>query len=67
MNLAAVGKNNTEIAEALGTSVSCVKRRLRAMARKLNVTGNRYRVVLTHYAIHEGLPNLFEPKTKEKL
>lgn len=68
MNLAAVGMQSKTIAGKLGTSISCVKRRLRAIARKLNLRGIHYRVVLAHYALHEGLPNLFDQsKTKVKL
>lgn len=64
MNLAAVGMNNAAIADTLGEPISYAKRRLRTIAQKLNLSGPHYRVILAHYALHEGLPNLFDPKPK---
>lgn len=62
VNLAAVGMENSAIATELGVSKFCVGRRLRSVADKLNARRTHYRVVLTHFAIHEGLPNLFNKK-----
>lgn len=61
MNLAAVGMENADIADRVGLPIFSVKRRLRSIAGKLDIRGQtHYRAILTHFALHEGLPNLFD-------
>lgn len=67
VNLVAVGMENWRIAKTLKISIYSVKKRIEIACEKLNIEGDHVRILLTHYAIHEGLPNLFEPKTKVKL
>lgn len=65
VNLAAVGLENSEIADKLGMSKFKVKRRLRAVKGKLNTHSTHYRVILAHFALHEGLPNLFDRSNRK--
>lgn len=68
VNLAAVGFENKHIEKKLGISIYSVRRRLQLAYEKLNITGSNARVILAHYALNEGLPNLFDkPKPKVKL
>lgn len=60
VNLAAVGMENERIASKLRISVHSVKKRLETVYDKLNISGRNARVILAHYALNEGLPNLFD-------
>lgn len=60
VNLAAIGLENHCIAKKLKIHMSSVRRRLQLAYEKLNIEGSNARVILAHYALHEGLPNLFE-------
>lgn len=68
IRLAAVGLENKHIATKLRIPIYSVRRRLQLAYEKLNIEGSNARVILAHYALHEGLTNLFDqPKTKVKL